>query len=78
MGTGSVVSEEPPSLSALVPRVVLRAPFVAKELGRLRYLSTHAGGATVAVFDSGVALRFHGDVRAMAAAFARFAELKTA
>ncbi len=76
MGTVTAVSEEDPSLSALVPRVVLRATFVSKELGPLRYLSTHAGGATVALFDGGVALHFHGDVRAMAAAFARFAELK--
>ena len=77
MGTASDVPEEPSSFSALVPRVVLRAPFVSKELGPLRYLSTHAGGATIALFDSGVALHFHGDIRAMAAAFVRFAELKT-
>ena len=40
------------SLATAVPRAVLRAPFMAKELGALRYLAAREGGM-VAVFSSG-------------------------
>ncbi len=69
--------EENPALSVLLPRVVLRAPFLSKELGPLRYLSAHDGGVLVAVFSNGFSLHLHGDVRAMAVAFARLAETTT-
>jgi hypothetical protein len=70
-------SEGDPPLSVLLPRVVLRAPFLSKELGPLRYLSAHHGGVLVAVFSNGFSLHLHGDVRAMAVAFARLAETTT-
>jgi hypothetical protein len=77
MGTAINTSEGNPELSVLLPRVVLRAPFVSKELGSLRYLSAHDGGVLVAVFSNGFSLHLHGDVRAMAVAFARLAETTT-
>ena len=77
MRTAIDASEGNPVLSALLPRVVLRAPFLSKELGPLRYLSAHDGDVLVAVFSSGFSLHLHGDVRAMAVAFARLAETTT-
>ncbi len=77
MGTANDTSEGNPALSVLLPRVVLRAPFLSKELGPLRYLSAHHGDVLVAVFSNGFSLHLHGDVRAMAVAFARLAETTT-
>ncbi len=54
-----------PKLAALLPRVVLRAPFLSKELGPLRYVATNAEGVTVAMFDNGFALHLHGDLRSL-------------
>ena len=81
MGFGMRTALEPlegdPGLSVLLPRVVLRAPFLSKELGPIRYLSAHNGDVLVAVFSSGFSLHLHGDMQAMAVAFARLAEATT-
>ena len=77
MGTAINTSDGDSVLSAVLPRAVLRAPFLSKELGTLRYLSAHDGYVLVAVFSGGFSLHLHGDVRAMAVAFARLAEATT-
>lgn len=48
------------TLAHLVPRVVVRATFFAKELGPVRGLAVR-DGCVVVLFDGGVELQFHGD-----------------
>ncbi len=71
MGSESDTFEGEPWLADILPRVVLRAPFVSKELGALRYISTNAEGVTVAMFDKGLSLHLHGDMRGLALALSR-------
>ncbi len=60
------------ALSTVVPRALLRGPFLAKELGALRYLAACEGGV-VAMFAGGLSLHLRGDVRALAVALANVA-----
>lgn len=48
------------TLAHLVPRVVVRAPFYAKQLGPVRDVAVREGCVAV-IFDGGIELRFHGD-----------------
>jgi len=48
------------TLAHLVPRVVVRAPFTAKELGAVRDLSVRHDHVAV-IFEGEIELRFYGD-----------------
>jgi hypothetical protein len=51
--------KNPQAPGRLAPRVVLRAPFYAKELGTARDVTVRSGCVAL-LFESGIELQFHG------------------